>query len=132
MTGGVPALSFDRAERIMFVCLAGLRLETDQQVDQMFDAIEQFWTHECGGQKVFAVIDYTNFSFALSLTESYARQVKYAVVTYTIATVRYTTDVSTRANLRAVAVKSHLPSNLYATREDAISVVRELRASQIR
>jgi hypothetical protein len=131
MRRDTPTLSFDGNEQILFVGFAGLRMNTDAQIRGAFGAIERFWVSECASQKVYAVVDYTDFALDIALTDAYAECVKHAVETFAITAVRYTTDLSTRANLRAVAVKAHLRSNLYATREDAIAVVRGLRAQQI-
>ncbi len=130
--GGRPVFSFDRAERILFVGFAGIDLQTAEQIARAFADIEEFWTRNCGGQKVYCIIDYTNFSLNVALTQTYAEYVKHAVETYGLAVVRYTTDVATRATLRAVAIKMHHPSNIYATREDAIAIVRGLRSNRIR
>jgi hypothetical protein len=115
----------------MFIRLPGAKLETEVQVQRIFDAIRRFWVRECAGAKVYCVVDYTDFSLNIALTAAWAAGVQHAVETYTIATVRYCTDISARATVRAVAIKTHQPSNLYATREDALSVVNGLRAKRI-
>lgn len=79
---------------------------------------------------MYCVIDYTDFSLNVALTAAYAAAVRYATDNYAIAAVRYTSDISARATMRAVAIKNHLPSNLYATREDAIAIVHGLRANK--
>jgi hypothetical protein len=116
----------------MFVGFAGLILNDERGIARAFDAIEAFWRRSCGGQKVYCVIDYTNFSLDVAMTDVYATHVKHAVENYTITTIRYTTDVSTRATLRAVAIKTHNASNIYATKEDAVAIVRGLRINRIR
>jgi len=127
----IPILSFDPIEQIMFVGLAGLKVETALQIQVIFDAIDRFWTRRCAPDRVYGVIDYTNFSLNMALTSKWAERVKYGGNTYSIATIRFTSDLSARATMRAVAVKTHQPSNLYLTREDAIAVVRGLRAKRI-
>jgi hypothetical protein len=131
MRPALPTLSFDPREQIMFVGFAGLRLDSEQQVRAAFEEIRRFWTESCGGRKVYAIIDYTKFDLNIRLTEYYAGFVKEAVDTYSITTVRHTTDVLARATLRVVGLKIHRPSNLYATKEDAVEVVRALRAKAI-
>lgn len=115
----------------MFVQFNGVKLETEGQIRRAFDVIYRFWTRDCGGKRLYCVIDYTDFSLDIALTDVYAAAVKEAVETYSITTIRYTTNLSARATLRAVAVKTHLPSNVYATREDAVAVVRGLRTNRI-
>ena len=132
MSREFPTLSFDPVDRILFVGFAGFRPKNEEEIARAFDVIERFWLLECRGQKLYAVVDYTDFALDVTLTNAYATCVKRAVERYAITTVRYTTDLSTRATLRAVAVKSHLRSNLYSTREDAIAVVRGLRAQKVK
>jgi hypothetical protein len=127
MGNRVPRASFDADDQIMFVAM-GNRFETEPQIAAAFDEITRFWRRTCGGQKVYWVIDYTNFSLDLALTDTYAAYTRQAVDSFSLAAVRYTTDLAARATLRAVAIKNHQPSNICATREDAIAVVRELRA----
>jgi hypothetical protein len=127
----IPILSFDPIEQIMFVGFAGLKVETAPQIKVIFDTIDGFWTRRCAPDRVYGVIDYTNFSLNMALTSKWAERVKYGGETYSIATIRFTSDLSARATMRAVAVKTHQPSNLYLTREDAIAVVRGLRSKRI-
>ena len=124
-------MAFDRNEQILFVSFAGMRFETEAQIQRAFEKIRRFWVRECAGAKMYCVIDYTDFALDRALTAAWAVAVRHAMDHYAIAAVRYTTDISVRATLRAVAIKIHLPSNLYATREDAISVVQGLRANRI-
>jgi hypothetical protein len=125
-----PSVSYDPDEQIMFVGFANQRFTSKEAIERAFATVRAFWRTKCGGRKVYAVIDYTNVEFDDSLTELYSSHVKRAVDEFTITTVRYTTDVHMRATLRVVGMTIHKPSNLYATREDAIEMVRALRAKK--
>jgi hypothetical protein len=128
----LPELSYDPIEQILFVGFAGLRLESEREIDEAFEAVRRHWVSACHGERVYCVVDYTGFSYPNLLSEHYATCVKRAVETYSITTLRHTDDVSLRAALRVMSMKIHLPSNLYATRDEAIQVVRGLRAKRIR
>jgi hypothetical protein len=126
-----PAFRYEPIEEILFVGVPPVHLGTKEQIDQFFVAIGRYWRAHCHGRKIYAVIDYTHFTMDVGLTEHFAAGVKKAVETYTFTTVRFTTDVSARATVRAVGIKIHKPSNLYATRDDAIAAVRALRSNQM-
>ncbi len=131
MSGGAPTLAFDADEQILLVGMANLRFESEPQIAAAFDEIARFWKRACASKKVYCVVDYTSFALEFALTDTFATYVKQAVDTCAIAVVRHTGDLTARATIRAVAIKIHQPSNLYATREEAMSVVRELRASRL-
>ena len=116
-----PTVSYDPTEDIMFVGFARQRFTSKEAIERAFDTVRTFWRANCGGRKVYAVIDYTDVEFDNSMTEFYSAHVKKAVEDYSITAIRYTTDVHMRATLRVVGMTIHKPSNLYATREDAIS-----------
>jgi len=128
----LPVLSYDPREQILFVGFAGLQLTSEDDIDAAFYAVRRGWEGACRGKRVYCVVDYTGFSFPTRLSEHYAKCVKHAVETYSITTVRYTNDVALRTALRVMSMKIHSPSNLYSTKEDAIQVVRGLRAKRIR
>ena len=48
-----------------------------------------------------------------------------------ITIVRYGTDPLRRAATRLMALKLHLPSNIYDTREEALAVIRGLKDGSI-
>jgi hypothetical protein len=125
-----PTFAYDAGDEILFVGFANLRFDSKQAIQSAFEAVRVFWKTHCASRKVYCVIDYTNVEFDDSLTEFYAGYVKRAVEEYSITTVRYTTDVHMRATLRVVGMTIHKPSNLYASREDAIQMVRALRSKQ--
>jgi hypothetical protein len=127
----LPTLSYEPDEEILFVGMPLVRITMKEQVDQLFVSIGRYWRAHCRGRRIYAVIDYTHFSMDVGLTEHFATGVKKAVETYTFTTVRFTTDIGARATVRAVGMKIHKPSNLYATRDDAIMAVRALRSNQM-
>lgn len=126
-----PTFRYDASEEIMYVGFANLAVETEDDVREAFAAVRAFWRAKCYGKKVYTIVDYTNFKMDPALTEFYAQYVKGAVEDLTITTVRYTEDIFTRATLRRVGMTMHRPSNLYFTKDEAVSVVRALKARQM-
>jgi hypothetical protein len=127
----VPTFAYDANEEILYVGFANLRLDKQSEIDEVFLAVRQFWRAKCGGRKVYVVVDYTDFSLEIALTDYYAKYVKEAVEDYSITVVRYTEDVLVRASLRLIGITIHVPSNLYATKDEALKVVRALRSKRI-
>lgn len=125
-------LSYDATENIMFVKFCGARMKSEAGIKATFDEVRRFWRGRCRGQKVYAVIDYTDFWLQPELTNFYAQCVRDIVDECTITTIRHTSDMTVRATMRVVAMKIHKPSLIYASREEAIEVVRGLRAERIR
>jgi hypothetical protein len=130
MAKAAANFSYDPDEEIMFVGFANLSFTSREEIERAFSRVDTFWRANCGGRKVYVVVDYTNVHFDISLTEFYSSYVKKAVEDYSITTLRYTTEVQIRTTLRVVGMNIHKPSNLYATREEAIQMVRALRSKR--
>jgi hypothetical protein len=127
----VPVMSYDAREQIMYVGFADLALYTEGDIACVFESIRRFWAAQCRKRKVYVVVDYTNFVLNIDLTERFAQFVKQATETYAITTVRHTSDLQARTSIRAVAIRLHRPSNLYATKHEALQIVRALKSKTI-
>ncbi len=131
MKGKKPTFAHDPGEQIFFVGFAGIDFSNEEVIREVFAEVRQYWLTHCKGRKMYCVIDYSGVTLPIALTEFYGQFVKHAVEEYSVTTVRYTSDVLMRASLRVVGMTIHKPSNLYATKEDAIEVVRKLRANKM-
>ena len=126
-------LTYAPAEDTMFVGnLANRTLSSEADVDRVFDEIRGFWRSHCGGRKVYCVVDYTGVEIPQRLQPHFAKRQREAVDTYSITTVRWGATLVGRAALRAMAIKTHRPSNLYPTRDEALQVVRGIRVGRIK
>lgn len=121
-----PTLDYDRKKNYLYVSLAGIHFETPETIDRVFGIIRSYWRAHCKGVKVYAIIDYTDVHIETSVFDYYAESVKSIVDECTITTIRYTNDLLTRATLRRIGVRTHKPSNLYSTREEALEVVEAI------
>ena len=119
-------------DEIVFVSYPeGFYLETKQDISGMFDAVVAFWRLNCGGQRAYYVVDYTNYSSNLAHNDFYVKQVKRVIDECAITIVRFGGDPLTRTGSRLRGMKLHVPTNLYATRKEALAVVRALREGRI-
>jgi hypothetical protein len=127
-----PAISYDRDEEIFFLDnFANTTFVDEHQVDRAFGDALRFWRTHASGRRVYIVVDYTGVVIDPKVVDYFARKRAESVSQFTLGAVRYGGDLATRTALRAMAVKTHIPSNLYATREDAIAIVRGLRSGRI-
>jgi len=127
-----PAISYDPEEEIFFLDnFANTTFVDQHQVDRAFGDALRFWRTHAGGKKVYVVVDYTGVVIDPKIVEYFGKKRAESVSGFTLVAVRYGGDLTTRAALRAMAVKTHIPSNLYASRQDAIAIVRGIRNGRI-
>ena len=127
----IPKLTVDSEKDVVFVEMRGMHLETQKDIRAFFDAIVAFWRARCGGEKVYFIVCYDGFSVNLRENEYYARQMKQCSDECAKTVVRYGGDDLQRSAARLRGMKIHSPSNLYATREEAIEVVRAIRTGAV-
>src|ERR1700721_1208250 len=117
-----PPLEYSTAEGILFVNnFAKVRFDTRKKIDSAFDECERFWKLQFDGEKLYCVIDYTSTWISRDLVEYFNACRSSIVPRMTHATVRWGADFGTRVTLRAMAVKTHVPSNVYETRDEAVA-----------
>jgi len=127
-----PSQRYSVVENIVFVSFpSGLHVATREEIRTMFDQVVAFWRTKCGGRRVYYVVDYTNHTSNLTENDFYAQQVKRVLDECAITIVRFGGDPLTRTGSRLRGMKLHVPTNLYATRAEAISVVRAIRDGRV-
>ncbi len=130
--GGVATCLYDATERILFTSHPEpVVLSTREEIEIYFDHGVRFWRRNCGGHKVYILVDYKNLTAELNEIEFYAEQVNRIVTECAITIVRYNGDLLQRMAGRMTAIKLHTPSNMYPTREAALAVVRGLKAGTV-
>lgn len=107
-----------------------VHLETQTEIREHFDRVVTFWKTHCGGKKVYYVVDYDGFSVNLRENEYYAQQMR-RVLPCAVTIVRYGGDALQRTAARLYNMKLHAPSRLYASREEAVRVVRAIQAGEM-
>jgi hypothetical protein len=124
--------TFDAKESILFASHPEpVVLATREDIAAYFDDGVRFWRRHSGGEKVYVVVDYQNLTTNLDEIEFYASQVKRIVDECAITVVRYSGSMLQRMAGRMTAIRLHTPSNAYSSREEALAVIRGLRAGTI-
>jgi hypothetical protein len=78
----------------------------------------------------YALVGYDGFSVNLRENEYYAQQMR-RVMECAVTIVRYGGDALQRAAARLYNMKRHAPSRLYASREEAVRVVKAIQAGEM-
>ncbi len=130
----VPAsLSYDVTENIIYMAFpAPEELSTRAQIAAHFERVIAFWQANASGKKTYFVVDFENVTINVAELEFYAQQTKRAHEICAITSVRYGGNPLQRTVTRLAGMKIHRPSNIYATREEALAVVRDLRKGAIK
>ena len=123
---------YDPVENIVYVTFPTVHLETRAEIKAHFDYAYQFWRDHCGGRKVYYVVGYDGFSVNLRENEYYAEQMRRIIDDCAITVVRYGGGALQRIGARLYNMKLHAPSRLYESREEALAVVRALKAGEMR
>ncbi len=125
-------LVYDRAENIVFMTFPErVELNTPEQIKAHFDGVVAFWRQHAHGRKAYFVVDFTNVLIDMKQLEYYAKVSAKAQDECTITSVRYGGDPLQRTITRLAGIKIHRPSHLYETKEEALAVVRALKAGEV-
>jgi hypothetical protein len=124
--------SYDAVDNVVYVAFPNVHLETAAEIRAHFDHAYSFWRDHCGGKKAYYIIGYDGFSVNLRENELYAEQMRRILTDCAITVVRYGGDALQRTGVRLCTMKLHAPSRLYASRDEAIAVVRALKLGEMR
>ncbi|WP_394831008.1 hypothetical protein LVJ94_31310 [Pendulispora rubella] len=123
---------YSASDAIVFVSYPpGFHLATRREIMDMFDQVVEFWQAKCRNRKVYYVVDYTNYTSNLSENDFYVTQVKRVIDQCAITIVRFGGDPLTRTGSRLRGMKLHVPTNLYATKDEALAIVHALREGRL-
>ena len=121
--------AYDPVENIVYVTFPGqVHLETREEIRAHFANSYTFWKDTCAGRKAYYVVGYDGFSVSLRENEYYAEQMRPIVEQCAITLVRYGGDALQRTGVRLYNMRLHAPSRLYESKEQALEVVRALKA----
>lgn len=124
-------LAYDPENEVMFIEMPGSRLDTPADMDAFFDAVLTFWRKRCRGKKVYVVVSYEGFTVNLRENAAYGERMKAAANECAITVLRYGGDPLQRSAARVRSMKHHEPSHLYESREEALAMVRRIRAGEV-
>ncbi len=110
-------LSYDAAKNLFFINFEGLTIRNHEDISRIHQAIQDKLTPL--GKKVFAIVNYDNFSIVPELVHDYMELVGHLVERYYVGVTRYTTSAFLRARL-GDALRAHdLTPHIYETADEA-------------
>jgi len=116
---------FDPQENILFINLAALRIESREQVDEIFRVTSEI-IQEHGG-RAYSIVNYEGTEIAAEIVDYYGERIKELYDRHSLTTVRYSSSGYTRSMLRYLGAAIDLESNIFATRDEAIRAIQELK-----
>lgn len=119
-------LLYDAQQNLFFVNLEGLTLKTRAMIDDIRDLAKQLIAPL--GKKVFAIVNYDNFSIEPDLVDDYTEMVKYLMDHYYLGATRYTTSTFLRVKLGNALEGRAVAPHIYESAQEARAHLRELEA----
>ena len=110
-------LSYDAAKNLFFVNFEGLAVRSREDIERIRAAVSG--QLEPLGQRVFAIVNYDNFSITPELLQEYIDMVRDVVQRYYLGVTRYTTSAFLRARLSDALRQQDLTPHLYETADEA-------------
>ena len=117
--------SYDPAKNLFFLNFEGLAIRSREDIERIRAAVTA--NVEPIGKRVFAIVNYDNFSITPELLQDYMDMVSDVVQRYYIGVTRYTTSAFLRARLGDALRERDLAPHLYETAAEAAA---RLDASQ--
>ena len=125
-------LQYDGDANIIFISFTEpTELNTQAEIAAHFKRVTSFWRQHAHGHKSYFVVDINNITINMKELEFYAEKTDAAHEECAITSVRYGGNPLHRTLTRLAGMKIHRPSNLYETRDEALAVVRALRAGDV-
>jgi propionate CoA-transferase len=108
---------YDPTENLFFVNFEGLSVRTDRDVKEIEKIVSSILAPI--GKKVFAIVNYDNFSILPELVDAYTDMVKGLVDKYYSGVTRYTTSAFLRMKLGDALMKRSVAPHIYESKEEA-------------
>jgi branched-chain amino acid transport system ATP-binding protein len=123
----------DVAKRIIFhdaietmeVDFSGVRFAEPAQVDAFYDEADRRCA--ASGRRWYFLINYTDCVIAPEAWDRYAERGKHTNLTYGLGTVRVNVAAGTLEAIRQSAERERFRTNIYATRDEAMRALADLR-----
>ncbi len=98
---------------------------TKEQVDEFYDEIDRVL--EATKRRWYFLLDYTNCTIADEVWDHFRERGKHSTLTHGLGAVRFGVSAPTREAIRARAMQDQFRANVFATREEALAAVADLR-----
>jgi propionate CoA-transferase len=117
-------LLYDAQQNLFFVNLEGLTLKSRDMIED----IRNFAAQLIGplGKKVFAIVNYDNFSIEPDLVDEYTEMVKFLMDHYYLGATRYTTSTFLRVKLGDALEGRAVAPHIYESAEEARVHLRDM------
>ena len=110
-------LTYDPVKNLFFVNFEGLAVRSQADIERLRAAVSN--QLEPLGKKVFAIVNYDNFSITPELLQEYMDMVRDLVQRYYVGVTRYTTSAFLRARLGDALRERDLTPHIYETAAEA-------------
>jgi propionate CoA-transferase len=115
-------LVYDPQENLFFVNFEGLAIRSRDDIETVRKAVVKVL--EPVGHRVYAVVNYDNFSISPELMEAYTTMVKAIVERFYTGVTRYTTSTFLRMKIGEALQERALAPHIYETREEAEAALK--------
>ena len=110
-------LSYDAEANTVFMNYSGMRVRTQEDVDQIKEAVDKLLAPL--GRKVYSIVNYDSFDVDPEIANAYMDLVRYVDNTYYLGVSRYTTSGFMRLKLGGGLGERKVASQVYQTRSEA-------------
>jgi propionate CoA-transferase len=117
-------LLYDAQQNLFFVNLEGVRVSRRDTIAQIRSLVAQLL--DPLGKKVFAIVNYDNFSIEPELVDEYSEMVKFLMDHYYLGATRYTTSTFLRIKLGDALEGRAVAPHIYESAEEARLHLRDL------
>jgi len=117
-------LLYDAQQNLFFVNLEGLTLKNRETIERIRALVAEMVGPL--GKKVFAIINYDNFSIEPELVDEYTEMVKFLMDHYYLGATRYTTSTFLRVKLGNALEGRAVAPHIYESAEEARVHLRDL------
>ncbi len=115
-------LVYDRRENKFFVNFEGYSIRTKEEIEEVRTSVGKILNPL--GHRVYAVVNYDNFSIVPELIGPYTDMVKGLVNRFYSGVTRYTTSTFLRMKIGAALKERKLAPHIYETREEAEAALK--------
>ena len=115
-------LVYDARENLFFVNLEAYSIRTTEDIEEVRTAVANIL--EPIGHRVYAVVNYDNFSISPELVGLYTDMVKGLVNRYYTGVTRYTTSAFLRMKIGAALQERKMAPHIYETRKEAEAALK--------
>jgi propionate CoA-transferase len=119
-------LLYDAQQNLFFVNLEGVRVSSRDTIEQIRSLVAELL--DPLGKKVFAIVNYDNFSIEPELVDEYTEMVKFLMDHYYLGATRYTTSTFLRVKLGDALEGRAVAPHIYESAEEARVHLRDLEA----